>query len=253
VGRLTVPYAGLEKRAIKHELHGVLSDLKSYNNENGTIAFVFEPILGEGGIIVPDPEGLIYLVELLRSEGIWIIADEIQTGLGRTGAMFACQHYGIEPDMVLLSKSLGGGMPISAVVADADMFPDLEKGMHSGSFHWTPVSVAAAIASLNVIEESIPWLEAMGDIFLACIEEICSEHKDIVTEVRGKGHMVGVEFETVKLRDKFIWKAKTAHKDTGLLLHSCGEKALRIYPRINADPDELELCANLFEKTFNFM
>jgi acetylornithine/succinyldiaminopimelate/putrescine aminotransferase len=155
--------------------------------------------------------------------------------------------------MVLLSKSLGGGMPISAVVADADKFPDLEKGMHSGSFHWTPVAVAAAIASLRRIKESISCWGQDNGYFIGRIKEICNKYPEIVTEVRGKGYMAGVEFISSKARDGFIWKAKTEHRGTGLLLHSCGEKALRFYPRIDADVDELDIMLDMFESTFDFV
>ncbi|MFC1751683.1 aspartate aminotransferase family protein, partial [Patescibacteria group bacterium] len=252
VGRLTVPYKGWEERSIRSEIDSRLDILEKYSGK--VLAFVFEPILGEGGIIVPETKGMKFLIKYLREEkGIWIIADEIQTGLGRTGKMFGCEHYDIEPDVVCLSKALASGMPLSAVVADSDIFPDLEKGMHSGSFHWTPVSVASAIVTLNIIEERLPHWEETSDYFIDCVKEICGKHKDIVTEVRGKGFMVGVEFKTAELRDKFIWKAKTENAGAGLLLHSCGDKALRFYPRVNADYEELNTCIRLFRKTFVFM
>ena len=121
------------------------------------IAFVFEPIQGEGGINVPDSDFFRGLIGHLKSNirEIYLIADEVQTGFGRTGKMFACEHFGIEPDMMVLSKSLGAGLALGAVVVNDDMFPDLEPGMHSGSHLADPMAVAAAIANIDLILKKI--------------------------------------------------------------------------------------------------
>ena len=130
------------------------------------VAFVFEPVQGEGGINIPDAGFLRELIDYLRARGIYIIADEVQTGFGRTGKMFACEHFGVKPDMVVLSKSLGAGLALGAVVVNDDMFPDLEPGMHSGSHLADPMAVAAAIANIDMILSKI-WLTVLSAMALA--------------------------------------------------------------------------------------
>lgn len=241
-GRLTVP----------SKMHGpsdIIKEadflIKRISNYAPVVAFVFEPIQGEGGIFVPDKKGLKTLVDYLRKKNIYIIADEIQSGFGRAGKMFACEHFGIEPDMVVLSKSLGAGLPIGAVVANADKFPDLEPGMHSGSHHCPPMACAAAIANLGVIQRSLPGIEPLSRTAFNFLRATKESFPGIIKEVRGLGLMIGVDFYDVKHRSFIVKKAK----EKGLLLAPCGKSAIRICPPINISKEDLIIGLAIFGKT----
>lgn len=241
VGRLTLPSTVHRSEDIIEEANDIINRLSSYAP---IVGFFFEPIQGEGGINVPNERGMKLLIKYLQGRGINIIADEIQTGLGRTGKMFGCEHFGIQPDMIILSKSLGAGLPIGAVIANVDKFPDLEHGMHSGSHHCPPLACAAAIANLGVIERSLPNAEKIGNYALGRLSGIAGKFPRIIKEVRGRGLMIGVDFHSVEDRVKVIKEAK----NQGLLLAPCGKSTIRICPPINITRDDLGHGLNIFEK-----
>jgi len=242
VGRLTLPDGDCTEKDMIKEADYVINHLAKYAP---VVAFFFEPVQGEGGINVPNKDGMNFLVEYLREKrGIYIIADEIQSGLGRTGKMFACEHFGIEPDMVILSKSLGAGLPIGAVVANSEKFPDLEPGMHSGSHHCPPMACAAAIANLDVIKRGIPHAGEMGASAAERLESIAQKFPEIIKEVRGLGLMLGVDFYDVNTRKTVIREAQKR----GTLLASCGKSAICVYPPITIEKRDLDYGLNIFEE-----
>ena len=241
IGRLTVPRKNQNKNDIAKEADMIISRLSYYAP---VIAFFFEPVQGEGGINVPDKNGMIFLTEYLREKGIYIIADEIQSGLGRAGKMFACEHFNIQPDMVVLSKSLGAGLPVGAVVADAEKFPDLEPGMHSGSHHCPPLACAAAIVNLDVIKRNLPNAEKMGDYAFARLEEMAKKFPGIIKEVRGLGLILGVDFYDVEKRKIVI----ESTKNRGLLLAPCGDSTIRVCPPIVIEKVDLDHGLRIFEE-----
>ncbi len=158
-----------------------------------TAAFIVEPIQGEGGVILP-PEGYLRRVrELCTRHDILMIADEIQTGLGRTGALFACDHEGVRPDIVTIGKALSGGFyPVSAVLSNAEIMGVFEPGSHGSTFGGSPLACAVAREALRVLveEDLVANAAAMGDHFRARLAEIESPH---LREVRGRGLLIGVE------------------------------------------------------------
>ena len=160
-----------------------------------TAAVMLEPIQGENGVIIP-PQGYLKAVETLCKENnVLLIADEIQTGLGRTGKMFASQHENVRPDMITIGKALSGGFyPISAVLADAEILGIITPGEHGSTFGGNPLASAVGIASLEVIEEEhlAENAEKMGAYFMDHLAEINSPH---IKEVRGKGLLIGVELK----------------------------------------------------------
>jgi ornithine--oxo-acid transaminase len=160
-----------------------------------TVAFIVEPIQGEGGVIVP-PEGYLRQVrELCTKHHVLLIADEIQTGLGRTGKLFACDYEGVRPDMVTIGKALSGGFyPVSAVLADQSVLGVLKPGEHGSTFGGNPLACAVGRESLRVLveENMIENAARMGDYFQDQLAEINSPH---VKEVRGRGLMIGVELK----------------------------------------------------------
>ncbi|MBU2633598.1 aminotransferase class III-fold pyridoxal phosphate-dependent enzyme [Patescibacteria group bacterium] len=244
-GRLTFPDASRTEEEIKKEADNLISNLSIHAP---VIAFVFEPIQGEGGFRVPDKKNIRTLIGYLGSKGIYIIADEIQAGLGRAGKMFACEHFGIEPDMIILSKSLGAGVPIGAVIANSEKFPDLLSGMHSGSHHCTPLACAAAIVNLKLIEQNLPNAEKMGEYLHKRLDEMKESFSNFVKEVRGKGLMIGVEFYNVDDRNYIIKKAKIIERDLGLLLAPCGKSAIRFCPPIIINEEQIEEGLSIFKK-----
>jgi ornithine--oxo-acid transaminase len=160
-----------------------------------TAAVMLEPIQGEGGVIIP-PEGYLKKVsEICKQNRVLFIADEIQTGLGRTGKLFACQHENVRPDMTIIGKALGGGFyPVSAVLADQLIMSLFQPGEHGSTFGGNPLAAAVARASLEVLEnEHLVYNAAkIGEYFTEQLAEIPSRH---VKEVRGKGLLIGIELK----------------------------------------------------------
>lgn len=158
-----------------------------------TVAFIFEPIQGEGGVVVP-PQGYLKRVrEICDRHNVLMITDEIQTGLGRTGKLFACDHEGVRPDMVTIGKALSGGFyPVSAALASREVLGVFKPGDHGSTFGGNPLGAAVARAALRVLvdEDMIANAAAMGEYFMEHLSEINSPH---IKEVRGRGLMIGVE------------------------------------------------------------
>ncbi len=158
-----------------------------------TTAVMLEPIQGEGGVLIPPAGYLKAVAEICKKHNVLFIADEIQTGLGRTGKLFASDHEGIRPDMIVIGKALSGGFyPVSAVLADKPVMGLFQPGEHGSTFGGSPVAAAVARAALKVIREEklIDNAANMGEYFMAQLRAINSPH---IKEVRGKGLLIGVE------------------------------------------------------------
>lgn len=172
--------------------YGDLEAMASAINQN-TVAVLVEPIQGEGGIIVPPSGYLKGLRELTQKHGVLLVVDEIQSGLGRTGKLFAYEHEGIRPDIVIIGKALGGGcVPISGILADDEVMGVFRPGDHGSTFGGNPLACAVARVALRVLVEEgmIENSARLGDYFLERLRAIASPH---VKEVRGKGLWIGVE------------------------------------------------------------
>lgn len=164
-----------------------------------TAAVIVEPIQGEGGVIVPPAGYMKQLREVCDEMDVLLIVDEVQTGLGRTGKLFAVDHEDVVPDILCLAKALGGGiMPIGAIVARPHLWAGFAEApfLHTSTFGGGPLACAAAIAALNVtLEEDLcAQAAARGNQFLSTLRELQSQHPDIVAEVRGQGLLIGIEF-----------------------------------------------------------
>jgi 4-aminobutyrate aminotransferase/(S)-3-amino-2-methylpropionate transaminase len=157
-------------------------------------AVIVEPVLGEGGFVVPPPEFLPQVAEMTRAAGALLIADEVQTGMGRTGRLFACEHTGVRPDMLLTAKSLAGGMPLAAVVGRADVMDAPAPGVLGGTYAGNPVACAAALAVLDLLADGtlLRRAEALGERAMARLRAFAATH-DFIGDVRGLGAMVAVE------------------------------------------------------------
>lgn len=244
VGRLPFPLPAVDAADLIATVDKIIEKLSQFAP---IVAFIFEPIQGEGGINIPNGILLKTLVNYLRNRRIYIIADEVQTGFGRTGKMFACEHFGIEPDTMVLSKSLGAGIPMAAVIVNADKFPDLEPGMHSGSHHATPLACAGAIANIDKIirEDLVAQSENYGAYALNRLQTTLKGYPEIV-DVRGLGLMIGIEFASAEIRDEV---AKDCKKN-GLLLASASAKTIRMTPALVVSIPEIDIAVQIFKKSF---
>ncbi len=162
---------------------------------NRVAAIIVEPVQGEGGYVVPPPGFLPRLREITREHGILLIADEVQTGFGRTGEMFAVQHWHVEPDILVIAKGIASGMPLSGIVARSELMAAWQPGTHGGTYGGNIVSCAAALATLDVIEDEdlIANARARGAQLAGGLRELQADHPAI-GDVRGLGCMVAMEF-----------------------------------------------------------
>ena len=201
---------------------GDIESLRSVIDDD-TAFVILEPIQGESGIIVA-PEGFLQQVRKLCDEkGILLIFDEIQAGLGRTGRLWACDHWNTTPDILCLAKGIAGGVPMGATLARSDIVDSISKGEHSSTFGGNPLSCAAGIASLKAITEDglIENSEKMGKIFKEGLEKLKENHT-MIREIRGKGLMIGIEMK-FEVRNILMGLIKE-----GVLMLYSGRNILRI-------------------------
>jgi 4-aminobutyrate aminotransferase len=210
---------------------------------NEVAAIVVEPILGEGGYVLP-PEGWFrYLRELCSRHGILLVADEVQSGMGRTGKMWAIQHFGAEPDILLVGKGIASGMPLGAMIARDDLMT-WEIGAHGSTYGGNPLSCAAALATFDLIEDGlIENAERLGSFLLDGLREI-QARRPLIKEVRGLGLMIGIEFED---HDTMIAVEQAAFR-RGLLVLGAGDDVVRMSPPLVFDRDQAETALEVFEE-----
>ena len=215
-------------------------------------AIILEPIQGEGGYIVPPKEFHKRLYQIARSYDILYVVDEVQSGMGRTGKMFAMNHFGVAPDIMALAKGIASGMPLGAMVAKADIM-DWEAGSHASTFGGNPVSCAASLATISLLEEGLIENAAVqGSRLKSGLQTLQKDHEGM-GDVRGKGLMVAVEMVKDRItkepdpetRDAMVRKAF----QKGLLLLGCGHNSIRFSPALTVSPDEIDLCLSIFEDT----
>ncbi len=209
-------------------------------------AVMLEPIQGEAGVILPPPGYLREVRELCDRRGVLLIADEIQTGLGRTGRMFCVEHDGVTPDIMTLAKALGGGVvPIGAFVARPRLWEKLRRDpyLHSSTFGGNPLACRAALATLDVlVEERLPErAEPLGAQFLARLQEIRARHPGVVAAVRGRGLMLGVEFAH---RDYALMTSAEAGRRGVITFYTLNNpNVIRIEPPLVITPDLIDRAA----------
>jgi 4-aminobutyrate aminotransferase len=206
-------------------------------------AIVVEPILGEGGYVLP-PEGWFgYLRELCDRHGILLVADEVQSGMGRTGKLWAIQHFGVEPDIVLAGKGIASGLPLGAMIARESLMT-WEVGAHGSTYGGNPLSCAAALATLKLIEDGLmDNAREVGGLLVDGLQEVSSRHPSI-REVRGLGLMIGVDFAH---HDTMVAVEHAAFR-RGLLVLGCGESVVRMSPPLVFRPDQAETALGIFEE-----
>jgi 4-aminobutyrate aminotransferase len=214
-------------------------------------ALVTEPIQGEGGYVVPPPEFFRKIKDVLDKYEILLIADEIQSGMGRTGKMYAIEHWGVVPDIVALAKGLASGMPLGACVAPYDIM-NWPPGAHANTFGGNPISCVAALETIRLIEEGLmDNATEQGKRLLDGFLEIQKNHR-FIGHVNGKGLMVGLEVVRDKGTKEHGPRERTAivtrawHK--GLICFGCGVSNIRFSPPLIAEREHIDLCLEMFEE-----
>ena len=226
------PFAPLVEK-VSFASYGDIESLRSVIDED-TAFVILEPIQGESGIIVA-PEGFLQEVRKICDEkGILLIFDEIQAGLGRTGRLWACDHWNTAPDILCLAKGIAGGVPMGATLVRPDILDSMNKGEHSSTFGGNPISCAAGIAALKAITEDglIENSEKMGKLFREGLEKLKEKHSAI-REIRGKGLMIGIEMK-FEVKDILMGLIKKRV----LMLYS-GRNILRILPPLVISEDDV--------------
>lgn len=213
-------------------------------------AVVVEPMQGEGGYVVPPKAFHQRLKALCEKYGILYVADEIQTGMGRTGRMFASEHFGIVPDILCLAKGIASGMPLGAFIADARIM-NWPRGSHATTFGGNPVSLAAALATLHLLEGGlVANAEAMGDYLKGELVKRMDKYT-LIGDVRGLGLMVGVELVKGKKGKEYATEErnKVVRRcfEKGLLLLGCGANVIRFIPPLIISKEEVDTALEIFD------
>jgi 4-aminobutyrate aminotransferase len=216
------------------------------------VAAIFvEPIQGEGGYVVPPPEFHKEFCAIARKYGILYVADEVQSGMGRTGKMFAIEHFGVAPDILALAKGIASGLPLGATVASARIM-DWEAGSHASTFGGNPLACQAAMVTIDLLEkELMANASTQGERLMAGLREMQTRF-ECMGDVRGKGLMVGVEL--VKDRESKTpaadGRARIIQRafEKGLLILGCGQNSIRFCPSLTVSPDEIDVCLSIFEE-----
>jgi 4-aminobutyrate aminotransferase len=216
------------------------------------VAAVFvEPIMGEGGYVVPPPGWLSAVRELCTRHGILLVADEIQSGIGRTGKMFAVEHEGVEPDILLSAKGLASGMPLGAIISREEI-TTWPSGAHGSTFGGNPVCCAAALATLDLVEQGLVDNAArMGERLMDGVRTLAEQHR-VIGDIRGRGLMIGVEFvEDQNTRQPNTGLVKRLVQQAfreGLLLLGAGPNSLRLAPPLVVDDYDVDTALSMIDR-----
>ncbi|PQA92309.1 ornithine--oxo-acid transaminase [Chryseobacterium shigense] len=221
------------------------------NREAGNIAaFLVEPIQGEAGVYVPDEGFLKNASELCKKHNVLFIADEVQTGIARTGQLIACHHENVQPDILILGKALSGGMyPVSAVLANDNIMNVIKPGQHGSTFGGNPIACAVAVAALDVVadEKLSERAEQLGQIFRSEIEKII-EKNSLITKVRGKGLLNAILINDTP-DSSTAWNLCLQLKENGLLAKPTHGNIIRLAPPLVITEEQLLDCVKIIEKT----
>ncbi|GGG61664.1 ornithine--oxo-acid transaminase [Epilithonimonas arachidiradicis] len=238
-GFIKIPYNDL----------GALEEILKNDSEN-IAAFLAEPIQGEAGVYVPDEGFLKGASELCKKYNVLFIADEVQTGIARTGKLIACHHEDVQPDILILGKALSGGMyPVSAVLANDEIMNVIKPGQHGSTFGGNPIACAVALAALDVVaEENLSErAEELGQLFRSEIEKLIQK-TNLITKVRGKGLLNAILINDTP-DSKTAWNLCLKLKENGLLAKPTHGNIIRLAPPLVITEEQLLDCVRIIEKT----
>lgn len=217
-------------------------------------AIVVEPVQGEGGYVAPPKEFLQGLREICDTHGILLIFDEVQTGIGRTGELFAYQTYGVKPDILTSAKALSGGIPLSAIIAKKEIMDQWPAGVHGGTFGGNPLACSAALETLKVIEEEhlLEHGKKMGKYFLERLYTLQDKYPAIIGDVRGVGLMIGIEIVNEQGEPNAeltnLIKAKALEKDVLLLTCGSDHNVVRFIAPLIVTEKEIDTAVNAIDE-----
>src|SRR5438876_625004 len=220
---------------------GYLEDVvfKTTVNPSEVAAIVVEPIQGEGGYIIPPAEFLPSLEKIARKHGILLVADEVQCGMGRSGKMFAFEHFDFHPDIVAVAKGIASGMPLGVTIARSEVMA-WEPGAHASTFGGNPVCLAAALETIRLLEEKYVANSAkVGEYLRAKLTGLKDRYPSIVN-VRGRGLMIGIQFASTDLRDRVINECFRR----GLLILGAGRSTIRLSPPLVIDEEQADFAVD---------
>lgn len=215
---------------------------KSHVDPREVAAIFIEPVLGEGGYVVPPKEALVGLRELCDKYGIVLVFDEVQSGVARTGSMFAADHFGVMPDILCTAKGLGSGMPIGAIIARESVMT-WPRGSHGSTYGGNPLCCAAALATLDILEPMLPQINEVGAYMQKGLHELKAKHS-VLADVRGIGLMIGAEFLDPKTHApaaEYVGELEQLAFRKGLLLLSCGKSTIRFAPPLVITNHEVDV------------
>jgi 4-aminobutyrate aminotransferase len=208
-------------------------------------AIIVEPVQGEGGYLVPEDGFLQGLRRICDAHGILLIADEIQSGAGRTGKMWAVEHWGVEPDILLTAKGIASGLPLGAMIAKADLLTAWGPGAHGSTYGGNPLACAAALETIALLEDGLIENAAIrGEQGLAGLRPLAVQYPGLVEDVRGLGLMLAVEFDTGTHAEEVQWAAF----QRGLLVLECGRSTVRMSPALVVSEEEMETAVRIFHE-----
>lgn len=213
-----------------------------------TAALLLEPMQGESGIRIPPPGYLARCAQICRAHRVLFIADEVQTGLGRTGRMLACDHEDVRPDGLILGKALGGGLlPVSLFLASRELMGVFTPGDHGSTFGGNPLAAAVGLAALDVLEKErlVERSAELGEYLLAGLERVES---DLIREVRGKGLWCGVEFDASRIRARTIAEHLL---QAGILTKDTHETVIRFAPPLVIEKSEIDWALDTFQRVLD--
>ena len=206
-------------------------------------AIIVEPIQGEGGYVVPEDGFLEGLRDICDRHGIVLVADEIQSGAGRTGTMWAIEQWAVKPDILLSAKGIASGMPLGALIARADLLETWGPGAHGSTYGGNPVACAAALATIELLEGGlVANASARGEQAFDGLRVLAARYPALIRDVRGRGLMIGIEFDTPQHAEEVQWAAF----QRGLLVLECGKSSVRMSPALTVNEDEMNTGLGLF-------
>lgn len=214
-------------------------------------AIFIEPMLGEGGYLIPEASFLKKLRQLCDEHGILLVFDEVQSGVGRTGHMYAADFYGVAPDILLSAKGIASGMPLGAIIAKESVM-SWGRGTHGSTYGGNPLCCAAALATFEIVESLLPQIREGGEYLLAGLRNLQKKYPRI-GDVRGAGYFVGVEFVEPGSKTpatEWVGKLEQLAFRKGLLLLSCGQSTIRLAPPLVVGKHEIDICLSIMEECF---